>query len=99
MNIPKKATGKPKATQNAKRVFKNIDKKSNTNNIPTIAFSVSNAVRWFSVMDRSRITFSCTLLFFILNSVMYSFIVSADDNKSSLLVLVTETLTERSPLK
>ena len=45
INIPKNEIGKPKATQNAKRIFKNKDKNINTNNIPTIAFSVKRSVR------------------------------------------------------
>ena len=39
MNIPKKATGNPKATQNANLVFKKRDKNINTKIIPTMAFS------------------------------------------------------------
>ena len=63
-NMPKKATGRPKATQKAKRVFKNSDRKINTKIIPTIAFSVKRAVRCVKVIDRSLITFIVTLLFF-----------------------------------
>ncbi len=44
-NIPKKATGSPKATQKANLVFKKSDKNTKTKIIPMMAFSVSNSVR------------------------------------------------------
>ena len=44
INIPKKEIGNPKATQNARRVLRNKDKKINTKNTPMRAFSESNCV-------------------------------------------------------
>ena len=94
MNIPKKDIGKPKATQKATRVFKNSDKNNKTNNMPAMAFFVSNSVRWFNVIDKSLTTSNRTLLYFWLYASMYSFTWSAEEIRSSLLVLVIVILTE-----
>ena len=45
INIPKKATGNPAATQNANLGRKNNDKNNITNNIPCHAFLNNNSVR------------------------------------------------------
>ena len=58
INIPKKATGKPKATQIAKRKFKNNAKKKSTNRIPTTPFSINNFVLPFNVIEASLETFN-----------------------------------------
>ena len=62
--MPKNATGSPKATQKANRVFRNKERNISTKIIPTIAFSVSSSVRCVSVMERSSTTFNLTLLYF-----------------------------------
>ena len=58
INIPKKDIGKPKATQNAKRKFKNNAKKKSTKSIPEIAFLVNNQVLSFKVVLLSLVTFN-----------------------------------------
>ncbi len=98
-NIPKNATGSPKATQNANLVLRKRERKIKTRIIPMIAFSVNNCVRWTNVVERSETTSSCTLLYFSLNSFTYSFTFSAELTKSSVLVLVIVVFTDRLPLK
>ncbi len=63
-NIPKNATGRPKATQKANRVFKKRERKINTKIIPMMAFSVNNWVRCTKVVDWSETMSSLTLLYF-----------------------------------
>ncbi len=58
INIPKKAIGKPKATQIAKRTFRKSAKKKSTNKIPTIPFSINNFVLPFKVSLLSLVTFN-----------------------------------------
>ena len=64
-----------------------------------IAFSVSKAVRCTSVVDLSLTTLSCTLSYLALNASMYAFVLSAEEIKSSVLVLVMVRLIDNSPLK
>ena len=98
-NIPKKAIGSPKATQNANLVFKKRDRNTKTRIIPTMAFSVSNWVRWVNVVERSSMTSNRTLVYFSLNSSIYCLTFSAEPIKSSVLVLVMVMFTASSPLK
>ena len=58
INMPKKAIGKPNATQIANLKFKKSAKKNSTSSIPEIAFFVSNQVLSFSVVLRSLVTFN-----------------------------------------
>ena len=56
--MPKKDIGNPKATQKAKRKFKNSAKKKSTKSIPEIAFLVNNQVLSFKVVLRSLVIFN-----------------------------------------
>ncbi len=98
MNIPKNATGNPKATQKANLVFRKRLRKMSTRTIPIIAFSVRSSVRCTNVLERSETTLNCTLLYFTLKSSMYSFTFMALEIRSSELVLVMTTLSDVSPL-
>ncbi len=64
MNIPRKATGKPKATQNANLVFKNNERKIKTNTIPIAAFSANSRVLWSNVTEASLTTLSLRFGYF-----------------------------------
>ena len=55
-NIPKNATGNPKATQIANLKFKNNARKNNTNKMPEIAFLVKSQVLSFKVILLSLVT-------------------------------------------
>ena len=53
INIPKKETGRPKATQKAILEFKKIERNSSTKSIPWNIFFANSSVRSVRVMEAS----------------------------------------------
>ncbi len=58
INMPRKETGKPAATQNAMRGLRNMDKNIRTSIIPEIPLFTNSFLRAFNTTDISLVTVS-----------------------------------------